>query len=146
MSGFLLDVNVLVALAWPAHKLHSRAQHWFLNHSKHGWATCPLTEAGFVRISSNPAFSPDALGTHESLELLSMNLAHPAHRFWPDNISLATAVKALKADLSGHQQVTDAYLMALALHNKGKLATLDRSVASLLPAGSPLRAGIEWIQ
>jgi uncharacterized protein len=146
MSAFLLDVNVLVALLWPTHNLHLRAQRWFAAHSKHGWATCPLTEAGFVRITSNPAFSSDALATQEALDLLSTNLGTRSHRFWPDEISLADAVKALGINLSGHQQVTGAYLLGLASHHRGKLATLDNSLASLLPPDSPALNRIELIQ
>jgi uncharacterized protein len=146
MSAFLLDVNVLVALLWPTHSLHSRAQRWFRGHSKQGWATCPLTEAGFVRVASNPAFSSDALATREALDLLGMNLGTEFHRFWPDDVSLADAVKALGIRLSGHKQVTDAYLLGLASRHDGKLATLDHSLASLLLPGSPDLKRIELIQ
>jgi len=146
MSAFLLDVNVLVALLWPSHSLHSRAQRWFAAHSKRGWATCPLTEAGFVRIVSNPAFSSDALGTREALDLLGMNLDTQFHRFWRDEVSFADAVKALSMRLSGHKQVTEAYLLGLASHYDGKLATLDHSLASLLLPGTPELKLIELIQ
>jgi predicted nucleic acid-binding protein len=75
-----------------------------------------------------------------------MNLGARSHRFWPADISLADAVKDLRISLSGHQQVTDAYLLALACHHNGKLATLDRSLASLLPPDSPHQKLIELIQ
>jgi uncharacterized protein len=114
--------------------------------SKHGWATCPLTEAGFVRITSNPAFSSDALATQEALDLLSMNLGTRSHRFCPDDISLADAVKALPVSLSGHRQVSDAYLLSLASHHGGKLATLGHSLASLLPPSSPHLNRIDLIE
>ncbi len=67
MTAFLLDVNVLIALMWPAHEGHARAQDWFSRESREGWATYPLTQAAFVRIITNPAFSRDAV----ALRLLS---------------------------------------------------------------------------
>src|SRR5262249_55806780 len=67
MTVFLLDANALIALAWPAHEAHLRVQQWFARSAKEGWATCPLTQAAFVRIISNPAFSPDAVTPREAL-------------------------------------------------------------------------------
>ena len=87
MTAFLLDANVLIALAWPAHEAHSRVQQWFARNSKQGWATCPLTQAAFVRILSNPAFSPHAVTPQEALNVLSTNLQHPGHQFAPNSIN-----------------------------------------------------------
>jgi len=129
----LLDVNVLVALMWPAHEGHDRAQEWFTKYSKAGWATCPLTQAGCVRILSNPSFSSDAVTPQEALKLLSANLKHPSHVFWPDDVSFAEAVEPVQRQMIGHQQVSDAYLLGLAIHRKGRLATMDRGVFTLLP-------------
>ena len=91
MTAFLLDVNVLIALMWPAHEGHTQAQEWFSRKSRQGWATCPFTQAAFVRIISNPAFSSDAVTPQEALKLLDSNLNHPSHRFWPDEISFVQA-------------------------------------------------------
>ncbi len=91
MRAFLLDVNVLIALAWPAHSEHAKAQQWFQRNWREGWATCPFTQAGFVRILSNPAFSPEAVTPQEAVKLLRANLEHPSHQFWPDDISVAEA-------------------------------------------------------
>jgi toxin-antitoxin system PIN domain toxin len=145
MSAFLLDVNVLIALMWPAHQSHSQVEEWFSRHARQGWATCPFTEAAFVRLLSNPAFSPDAVTPHEAIALLSANLKHRYHRFWGAVISLAEAVEGFQGRLVGHRQVTDAYLLGLAIHKGGKFATLDRSVAALLPEGSPHRQRVEII-
>ena len=131
MAAFLLDVNVLVALAWPTHVSHETVQRWFARNAGHGWATCPLTQSGFVRILSNPAFSSDALNPPEALGLMKANQQHPAHRFFPDDISFADAVKNFERRLVGHRQVTDAYLLGLALHHRSKLATLDSGLRSL---------------
>lgn len=136
-AGFLLDVNVLIAMAWPTHRAHEKVQDWLGRHAREGWATCPLTQTAFVRILSNPAFSPNALTPTDALALLEANLGHPAHRFWPDEVSLVQALEPFAQHLAGHQQVTDAYLLGLAMNKKGKLATLDRAVRALLPDKSP---------
>ena len=145
MTAFLLDVNVLVALMWPAHESHARAQEWFARSARRGWATCPMTQAGFARIVSNPSFSPDAVSPSEAVRLLATNLAHRQHRFWPDDLTLAKATERFRKTLAGHRQFTDAYLLALAIHRKGKLATLDRAIASLLPQEGGEQGAIELI-
>lgn len=133
MTVHLLDVNVLVALMWPAHEGHERAQKWFAGNAKSGWATCPFTQAAVVRVLSNPAFSRDAVNPQQALTVLGANLDHPHHLFWPDDVSLVETVEPLRRRLVGHQQVSDAYLLGLALRRKSKLATMDRAVLSLLP-------------
>jgi len=146
LSGvFLLDVNVLIAAAWPTHQAHENVQQWLGRHARHGWATCPFTQCAFVRIVSNPVFSPNALTPAEGLTLLQANLSHPAHRFWEDDLSLAEAVEAFSGKIAGHRQVSDAYLLGLATHKNGKLATLDRSVLALLPDRSAERERIALI-
>jgi uncharacterized protein len=141
----LLDANVLIALAWPTHAAHGRVKKWFENHGQNGWATCPFTQGAFVRILSNPAFSPHALSVAEAMRLLRLNVQHPAHRFWPADIRLDEAVQSFHDRLVGHQQVTDAYLLGLAIHKKGKLTTLDKSVVTLLRQNGPERASLELI-
>ena len=138
MSVALLDVNVLVALAWPSHVHHHAAHQWFGANRSNGWATCPLTQCGFVRVSSNPAIIPEAVEPFEALALLRGIVALEDHVFWPDSILLHEL--AFPAELlAGHRQVTDAYLLGLAIHHNGTLATLDHGVSSLLPTGSPYR-------
>ena len=88
-----------------------------------------------MRVVSNPAFSRDAVGPEEAARLLGANLKHGAHRFWEDAISYADAVAESRSRLVGHRQVTDAYLLGLAMHYGGKLATLDNGIQALLPAG-----------
>lgn len=89
--------------------------------------------------SSNPAFSPNAVIPADALALLQGNLRHPAHRFWEDDISFIQAAGPFSERLVGHQQVSDAYLLGLAIHREGKLATLDRGVLTLLQEKSPDR-------
>ena len=136
-AGYLLDVNVLIAMAWPTHRAHEKVLEWLGRHANKGWATCPLTQTAFVRILANPAFSPHALTPADALALLQSNLGHPAHRFWPDELSFAEALKPLAQRLAGHQQVTDAYLLGLVIHKKGTLVTMDRGVRTLLPDKTP---------
>jgi len=145
MSAFLLDANLLVALMWAPQEAHSRVQDWFSRNARQGWATCPFTQAAFIRIVSNPAFSPNSVTVREAAKILDANLNNPYHRFWADEISFGEAIKTLGGHLRGHPQVTDAYLLGLVIHNKGRLATLDRSIASLLGDRSLHRDLVELI-
>lgn len=135
MPAYLLDASVLVALAWPEHSAHDRARRWFVQHSRSGWATCPITEMALVRLLSNAAFSPRALTVGNALEVLRRNLDLPGHQFWPDAIGLDAAAERMQSPLVGYRQITDAYLVALAMQNQGKLTTLDRGIAKLAPVG-----------
>ena len=132
----LLDVNLLIALFWSAHEAHRKAQRWFAQNAQHGWATCVTTQAAFVRIVSNPVFSRRGVSPRDALAVLGSSLEHPAHRFWTEDIDVPEALAICLPRLIGHQQVTDAYLLGLAIHKKGRLATLDASLSSLLPEES----------
>ena len=132
-AGILLDTNVLIALAWPKQQAHGKVREWFRKNASQGWATCPVTQGGFIRISSNPAFSPDAVTPNEAASLLRLNLNHPGHRFWGDDIDLAQVFEVFGSRIVGHRQITDAYLLGLAMHKKSKLATLDQGLGDLLP-------------
>jgi toxin-antitoxin system PIN domain toxin len=136
----LLDVNVLIALLWPPHEAHARVQRWFAQNARHGWATCAMTQAGFVRIVSNPIFSRRAVSPRDALEVLSGSLQHPAHHFWTEDIGVTEALAHFGRRLLGHQQITDAYLLGLAIQKKGRLATLDTSLSSLLSDQSTARS------
>jgi uncharacterized protein len=142
MAAILLDVNALIALIWPEHEFHVQAFSWFERNARHGWSTCPITQIGFVRILSNPSMSENAPNLTEATRLLKQNIAHPNHEFWPEDITYAEAVEPLASRLQGHRQITDAYLLGLAMHRKGRLATFDRSIAALLPEG---RRKTDWI-
>jgi hypothetical protein len=146
MKGYLLDTNLLIALFWPAHERHDRAVKWFIHHRDKGWATSPLTEAGFVRIVSNPAFSRDAVQPREAIQVLSANTVAKDHQFWPDDSPLAETVVFAGARLLGHQQVTDAYLLGLALRRGGKLATLDQRIGALTEPKSAPGAALEVVE
>lgn len=130
----LPDVNVLVALAWPNHLHHERARAWFEQGHRRGWATCPLTESGFVRVSSSRKVVPAARRPEEAIRLLRELTALPGHVFWADDTSIARSRWIAPERLLGHGQVTDAHLVALCLRRKGRLVTFDRGVSEVLPA------------
>jgi uncharacterized protein len=92
-----------------------------------------MTQTGLVRILSSPSFSADAYTPTAALRMLQANLEHPAHHFWPDDLGLLDALAQVHLPLQGHKQITDAYLLGLALHHKGRFVTADRSLAALLP-------------
>jgi hypothetical protein len=133
MTVALLDVNVLVALAWPNHVHHAAAHTWFAGQRSRGWATCPLTESGFVRVSSNPRLTSDARRPAEAIELLRRMVTLPGHAFWGDETSLATSPHVAGERLIGYRQVTDAHLLAVALAHEGRVATFDRGLRAIVP-------------
>ncbi len=124
----LLDVNALVALAWDSHVHHARMRAWFSEQSKRGWATCPLTESGFVRVSSNPKVLPIAIGVEAARAVLSSLRARETHRFLTDDVSITDGDVPT---LAGHRQVTDAHLLTLARRHGVRLVTFDAGVLTL---------------
>jgi uncharacterized protein len=145
VKGYLLDVNLLIALLWPSHARHESAVNWFARRRAKGWTTCPITEAGFVRIVSNPAFSRDAVTPREAVGVLAANTAAEDHQFWPDDLAFTEAVAFAGAHLVGHQQVTDAYLLGLAIRRGGVLATLDEHIAALTGKRSAESRALELV-
>ena len=142
MSVGLLDVNVLIALAWPSHVHHRHALMWFAANRQEGWATCPLTQCAFIRVSSNPKIISDAVTPGEALAVLRKIVSLEHHVFWPDDIPFHR--EAVPTDLIfSHRQITDAYLLGLSIHNRGKLVTFDRGVAALIPPESPHNNSLE---
>ena len=118
----MLDTNLLLALAWPNHQHHAEAHAWFAAHGQKGWATCALTQLGFIRLSANPAYTPDAVSPREAAALLRRWTQLKSHSFWasPAADDPATYVHSI-----GHQQVNDAWLVAVARHHLGRLVTFD---------------------
>jgi hypothetical protein len=131
----LLDVNALVALAWPNHVHHASAHTWFAANHRQGWATCPLTESGFVRVSSSPRATPEARTPGEAILLLRKILELPGHAFWQDDVSIAHEQNLAPERLLGYRQVTDAHLLSLAIRRGGRLLTFDRGILELVPKG-----------
>ena len=128
MSRALLDVNVLVALHDPAHPNHEDAHRWFGRNRKRGWATCPVTVNGCVHVLSNPAYPTVAATPAEAASRLRILCASPDHEFWSDSVSLLDESLFRLQAITGHQQITDIYLLGLAVRHSGKLATFDRSI------------------
>ena len=117
----LLDVNVLMALLWENHEHHSKVRVWFK--SVTAFATCPVSQLGFARVSSHPLLGY-GLTPDDAFGVLRKLLADPRHQFIPDDLSCADRV--VRTDLmTGPNQITDRYLVALARQHKFILATLD---------------------
>jgi len=112
---------------------HERAAAWFVRIRKEGWATCPLTEAGFVRVSSNARAIPEARTPGEAIDLLRQLRDLSSHTFWSDDVSPIDADAHPFTRVLGYRRVTDAHLLTLALRRSGRLATFDRGLAQLVP-------------
>src|SRR5258708_36433443 len=104
----LLDVNVLIALLDADHSLHARAAQWLEGHARGGWASCPITQNGCLRIMSHPGY-PNALPVHAIAERLAEASASSFHEFWPDDVSLLDRKIANSARIHGPRQITDVY-------------------------------------
>lgn len=124
----LLDVNVLIAILDTDHVHHARARDWLQGHARSGWASCPITQNGCVRVMSQAAY-PNPLPTSAVIERLAAAARHPRHRFWPDDVSLLDERTADSSRIHGAREVTDLYLLALAVKNQGRLATFDGAIA-----------------
>ncbi len=123
----LFDVNVLIALFQPDHVHHQRVHQWWEANQHLGWATCPLTENGFVRIISQPKYPlPQTIQT--AIKLLNIAKSATDHAFWPDSLSLLDPAVFAQTSLTHHGQVTDSYLLALAVKNGGRLVALDQDI------------------
>lgn len=124
----LLDVNVLVALFDPSHVHHEAAHAWFEVEREHGWATCPITENGLVRVISNPAYPGRRTTVGDAVRRLAQFTGSGGHVFWPDEVSVLDVDVIVASEIPGYLAITDAYLLALAARQGGRLATFDRSI------------------
>jgi hypothetical protein len=124
----LFDVSMLLALFDPKHVHHARARQWWGQAKEHGFATCPLTENGFLRIATQKAYSNPLL-LPDALYLLRQWARPPRHEFWPDELSLLDAAVIDHGHLLGPRQITDIYLLALAVRHGGRFVTLDRGIS-----------------
>lgn len=125
----LLDVNVLIALVDPAHVHATPARRWFIQNATHGWATCPITENGLLRIISNPNYPNSAGSPAVAIKSLIGMKGVPQHHFWADDISLTDELRVDPQRLLTSAHLADVYLLALAVAHGGKLATFDRRLA-----------------
>jgi uncharacterized protein len=133
----LLDVNVLIALLDPDHTLHEPAIEWFTKHAKSGWASSPITQNGCVRIMANPGY-PNALPVEAVIRRLADACNSVVHQFWPDDISLCDPLRANPARILTSRQLTDLYLLGLAVAHEGRFVTFDRGIAlQAIPGARP---------
>lgn len=124
----LLDINVLLALLDSDHVDHACAQEWLADGMDAGWASCPITQNGFVRVITQPRY-PSPVSVDVAVELLRDACGSRHHEFWPCDVSLLDARAVNSSRLHGPRQVTDAYLLALAVAHCGRFVTFDRSLA-----------------
>jgi toxin-antitoxin system PIN domain toxin len=134
----LLDVNVLIALLDEDHVHHERSREWLRQNIRRGWASCPITQNGCVRIMAQPAY-PNPLPAPAVIERLASAIGHPRHEFWPDDVSLLDDRAVDGARVHGPRQVTDLYLLALAVRREGRLATFDDSIPVSAVRGATTR-------
>lgn len=132
----LLDVNVLVALFDPDHAQHELAHDWFADHRADGWATSPTTENGFARVVGHPEYHGTIGRPEMVMERLRLFRESGHHHFWPDAVSMTDLTLFRPSYMRGHRQVTDTYLLALAVRMAGRLATFDRSIHVSAVAGA----------
>ena len=124
----LLDVNVLLALFDRDHVLHERARQWFEQEIRQGWASCATTQNGFVRILSQPGY-PKPVSTWQALRLLTGATAAGYHEYWPSEVSILDDTIFDRSRIHGPRQLTDVYLLGLAVHHGGRFVTFDRTIA-----------------
>jgi toxin-antitoxin system PIN domain toxin len=123
----LLDVNVLIALLDSDHASHDSAINWFAKHAREGWASCPITQNGCIRIMSNPGY-PNSLPAQAVIERLAEACHQDIHEFWPDKVSLLDSDVVDSTRIHGPRQLTDIYLLALAVQHEGRLVTFDTGI------------------
>src|SRR5579871_5342093 len=126
----LLDINVVIALFDPDHSLHNRAHVWWAANSRFGWASCPISENGVIRIMTNPAYSKQAhFSPSDLINQLQSFVSQTDHEFWPDDISFRDGKVFAVQRLLSSRQLTDIYLLATAVKHGGRLATFDQSIS-----------------
>jgi len=140
----LLDLNVLIALTEPGHTHHLQAQQWFDFLRLGQWGICPLTEAGFIRVTANPRFHPGPHTVAEAIAILQALKKHPDFRYWAIAKSWVDLTARFAKQIVGHQQVTDAYLLGLAADEDDVLITFDKGMRQM--AGPELHRNVFVIE
>ncbi len=135
MTRALLDINVLLALLDQTHIDHSRARVWLESNIEHGWASCPLTQNGFVRVISQPRY-PSSVTPNQAMSLLAGATATEHHAFWADTVSILDEQIVVRSHILGPRHLTDAYLLALATSQGGRFVTFDRAVPAKAVRGA----------
>jgi uncharacterized protein len=131
MKRALFDANFLIALFDTQHNFHQTALDWFEHNRESGWATCPLTETALIRILSNSGYSKlKKYGIPDLIAVLQENTASTDHDFWPSDISFLDRSLFFPKNILGPKQLTDIYLLALAVKNEGRLVTFDARIST----------------
>jgi len=125
---YLLDLNALIALADPDHLHYHAMQNWFDAAGNKDWGVCPLTEAGFIRVTTNPAYRGPNRTVAQAEAILAEFALHPGYRYCPISHSWSVVTASFSNRIIGHQQVTDAYLLGLAIKEEGILVTFDKGI------------------
>ena len=118
---------MLIALLDSDHASHDTAIRWFAKHAREGWASCPITQNGCIRVMSSPGY-PNALPVRAVIERLAEACQQDIHEFWPDEVSLLDSEVVDSTRIHGPRQLTDIYLLALAVQREGRLVTFDNGV------------------
>jgi uncharacterized protein len=134
----LLDLNVLIALSDPEHKHHQKARNWLALSDRGNWALCPLTEAGFLRVTTNPSFRPGPRTLEQAIAILQT--LKGICDYCPIDQSWVALTARFASRIHGHQQVTDAYLLGLAIKENRVLVTFDKGFQEM--AGDEFRENL----
>ena len=126
--GNLLDLNVLIALTDETHQHHLMAKNWLHSSGRENWGVCPLTESGYLRITTNPVMHSGNRTLKDSLAVLEDLANRPGYHYWPITNTWAELTAPFVDRILGHQQVTDAYLLGMAIQAGGVLVTFDRGL------------------
>jgi toxin-antitoxin system PIN domain toxin len=130
-ARYLLDLNALIAFGDPDHEHHEVIQEWFIASGKADWGVCPLTEAGFVRVTTNPSYRATSHTIAQATAILADFARHPGYRYWTISEKWAELTAPFSARVLGYQQVTVAYLLGLAVKENGVLVTFDKGIRYL---------------
>jgi toxin-antitoxin system PIN domain toxin len=133
VTAYLLDVNVLLALSDPMHVHHQAAHRWFAAKGRSAWSTCPITENGFVRVASHPNYPNRPGDAPTVLAILRQFCAAEGHQFWPDDVTLREVLRP--GAVLTHTHATDLFLLGLAVHRGGRLATFDERIPTAAVQG-----------
>ena len=141
--NYLLDLNVLIALMDSSHRHYAKAQEWFVTSGKERWGLCPLTEAGFLRITTNSAYRSEQRTFLQAIAIIQILKGRPGCVYWEIGKSWVELTAPFAHRISGHQQITDAYLLGMAIAREGVLVTFDKGV--LYMAGKEFRSNVELL-
>ncbi len=130
-TRYLLDLNALISLADPDAVHYQSILDWFDSYGKDDWGVCPLTEAGFIRVAANPAYRNPPRTIAQATAILAELATHPGYRYWPISDKWSALTAPFSARIFGHQQVTDAYLLGMAVKEGGVLVTFDTGIRYL---------------